>query len=95
MPRITRVREAGDAQPCRVEFHVYEVPEEGRLCGYTMVAGKDEHGNLEFSKTPYGVPVEPAWMDARYLAERCEDRCWPDEIELVVVDPDDLFPAAR
>jgi hypothetical protein len=92
MPKITRVREVGQLEPRKLYFHVYPSPKDGVACGYTEAAGGDGAEVRFLTTTAAGVPVAPAWQEALALAERL--KAAEAEVEVVVVDPGGLFPAA-
>jgi hypothetical protein len=94
--RVTRVgggaerRRAADDD--KLYFHVYASTSGDGVCGYAtgsvMAYEGEAIGSVTFVHTGFGVPAREAWEEARGLAER------GGFSEVLVFDPDGLFPAA-
>jgi hypothetical protein len=76
----------------KLYFHVYPSTNDDKVCAYAtgsvMVYDGEEIGSVTFVHTGFGVPVREAWEEARSLAER------GGFSEVLVFDPEGLFPAA-
>ena len=94
--RVTRVgggavrRKAEDDD--KLYFHVYASTSEDGVCAYAagsvMAYEGEAIGSVTFVHTGFGVPAREAWAEARLLAER------GGFSEVLVFDPEGLFPAA-
>ena len=92
MSKITRVTDAGfhprTEEDGKIYFHVYLNAKDGRPCAYSKGFRVTADDRVMFVDTYFGIPLEKAWKNAKEIAGRYEAE------EIIIYDPDDLFPFA-
>ena len=64
----------------RMFFHIY-INKENMPCGYMTCSWQIGKETVAFLKSPYGIPIREAWLEARRVAEENNIE------EIVVFDP--------
>jgi hypothetical protein len=94
--KVTRAGESAERRRAhdddKLYFHVYAPTSGDRVCAYAtgsaMTYEGEEIGSVTFIHTGFGVPAQEAWEEAKRIAEQAEFS------EVLVFDPEGLFPAA-